>query len=148
MIFEWRLIVHEDNIIVRLADQDDLAVVNHNHLSQNTILQKIRQGEIFLLMVNDQPVGSLWVGFLWDFIPFIDLIIIDHAYQKRGLSHVLLGFVEENLRERGFDVLYSSSQIDEALPQAWHRHVGFVECGVINGLNEGGIGEVFFRKML
>ena len=138
--------MNKDNITVRLADLDDLAVVSHKHLSQEQILQKIRQAEVFLLLVNDQPVGSLWIGFLWDSIPFIDLIIIDVAYQKRGLSHVLLGFVEENLRERGYDVLYSSSQMDEALPQAWHRHVGFVECGVINGLNEGGIGEVFFRK--
>jgi hypothetical protein len=24
--------------------------------------------------------------------------------------------------------------------------MGFVECGIINGINENGIGEVFFRK--
>jgi hypothetical protein len=26
--------------------------------------------------------------------------------------------------------------------------LGFEECGVINGLNDGGVGEVFFRKAL
>jgi len=26
--------------------------------------------------------------------------------------------------------------------------MGFEECGMINGLNQGGIGEVFFRKTL
>ncbi|MFU8827154.1 MAG: hypothetical protein ACNA70_06650 [Brevefilum sp.] len=31
---------------------------------------------------------------------------------------------------------------------AWHRHMGFAECGVINGLNQGGVGEVIFRKSL
>jgi len=36
--------------------------------------------------------------------------------------------------------------VDEPEPQAWHRHMGFVECGIINGINENGIGEVFFRK--
>ena len=138
----------EDMIAVRLADQDDLGAVSHSHLSQDQILQKIKLEEIYLLLVNDRPVGSLWIGFLWDFVPFIDLIIIDAAYQKRGLSHHLLGFVEADLRGRGYDVLYSSSQIDEPIPQAWHRHVGFEECGVINGLNEGGIGEVFFRKSI
>ena len=28
------------------------------------------------------------------------------------------------------------------------RHAGFEECGTIAGINEGGIGEVFFRKQL
>ena len=44
--------------------------------------------------------------------------------------------------------LYSSSQVDEPPPQAWHRHMGFQECGIIAGINEGGVGEVFFRKAL
>ena len=140
--------MREDNITVRLAGLDDLAFISHKELSQGTILQKIRQGEIFLLLVNDQLAGSLWVGFLWDLVPFVDLIYINAAYQKRGLSHILLGSVEDHLREQGYDVLYSSSQMDEPLPQAWHRHVGFTECGVINGMNDGGIGEVFFRKTL
>jgi len=45
-------------------------------------------------------------------------------------------------------VLFSSSQANEPEPQAWHRHVGFEECGFIAGINEGGVGEVFFRKVL
>lgn len=138
----------EDNIKVRIAVLEDLADINHMHLSQDTILRKIEQEEIFLLLVNDQPVGSLWLGFLWDCVPFIDLITIDAAYQKRGLSHVLLAFVEDRLCKQGYDVLYSSSQMDEPVPQAWHRHIGFEECGVISGFNEGGIGEVFFRKSI
>lgn len=44
--------------------------------------------------------------------------------------------------------LYSSSQVDEGEPQAWHRHMGFVECGILAGVNEGGVGEVFYQKAL
>lgn len=40
----------------------------------------------------------------------------------------------------------SSSSEDEAEPQAWRRHMGFVECGFIAGMNEGGVGEVFSVK--
>ena len=39
-----------------------------------------------------------------------------------------------------------SSQVDEAEPQAWHRHIGFVECGILAGLNEGDVGEVFYVR--
>jgi hypothetical protein len=36
----------------------------------------------------------------------------------------------------------------EPEPQAWHRHIGFTECGALVGINDGGIGEIFFRKVL
>jgi hypothetical protein len=141
--------INEDEISIRLAGPDDCeVVVQSSKLPMDVVLRKLRQGEIILLSVNDQPVGYLWFAFLWSSIPFIDLIHINSTYQKRGLSLILLGFLEDHLRSQGYDVLYSSSQIDEPLPQAWHRHMGFVECGVINGLNQGGIGEVFFRKTL
>jgi hypothetical protein len=52
------------------------------------------------------------------------------------------------LRGQGCPALYSSSQADEPEAQAWHRRVGFEECGLIAGINRGGVGEVFFRKQL
>jgi len=60
----------------------------------------------------------------------------------------MIAFVEEFLRQDDHDVVYSSSQVNEPASQAWHRHIGFEECGIINGINEGGIGEIFFRKSL
>jgi len=38
--------------------------------------------------------------------------------------------------------------VDEPEPQAWHRRVGFSECGVLTGINEGSVGELFFRRRL
>ena len=40
----------------------------------------------------------------------------------------------------------SSSAADEAEPQAWHRAVGFEECGFVARLNHDEVGEVFFRQ--
>lgn len=31
--------------------------------------------------------------------------------------------------------------------EAWHRHMGFEECGFITGINDG-VGELFLRKAL
>ncbi len=52
------------------------------------------------------------------------------------------------MRAAKHEFLYSSSQADEPLPQAWHRRMGFAECGLIAGINPGGVGEIFFRKPL
>jgi hypothetical protein len=45
-------------------------------------------------------------------------------------------------------MLYSSSQADEQGPQEWHLHMRFEECGLIAGINNDGVGELFFRKRL
>ena len=138
-----------NSIKVRLVKPSDLDFIDQeSHLSREKKLAKIRQGEVLLLIVNDEPVGHLWFDFLWSEIPFIELIRIQETHRKKGLSRALLGFLETHLKNMGYDILYSSSQLDEPEPQAWHRQMGFEECGMINGLNEGGIGEVFFRKSL
>jgi len=134
---------------VRSALPTDLKYLRgRGHLSQEHLLQKIRRNEIILLEVDDHPAGLLTLEFLWSVIPYIALIWIDEAFRKMGYSRILLDFNEERLRGEGHEKLYSSSQADEAQPQAWHRHMGFEECGVINGINAGGIGEIFFRKAL
>jgi N-acetylglutamate synthase-like GNAT family acetyltransferase len=135
------------NVVIRSAASEDVAFLQQKRgLSPEILLRKISRDEILILGVDGDPIGQLWFAFLWSEIPFIDLIYIKEDYQDQGLSHVLLGHLEDDLHECGYTVLYSSSQMDEPAPQAWHRHMGFAECGVINSLNEGGIGEVFFRK--
>ena len=134
---------------VRLAQPADLAFVSRDgFVSQEVIMHKIEQGECFVLEVGGQYAGYLRLEFLWSLVPYISLVMILESYQKMGFSRDLLGFVEKHLKERGFNVLYSSSQADEPTPQAWHRHMGFEECGIINGINAGGIGEIIFRKAL
>jgi len=136
-------------IEVRTACPEDLDYINRHHcLTRKEILRKIENDEIFLLIVDGVSAGQLRIMFLWSQVPIIELIYIDRTFRKRGYSRALLGTVEAHLRGRGYDVLYSSSQMDEPEPQAWHRHMGFEVCGVIDGLNEGGIGEVFFRRAL
>jgi GNAT superfamily N-acetyltransferase len=141
--------MNKDEVMVRIAAPGDLDFLNQkSELPRERLLQKIQRDEILILSVDDEPVGHLWFAFLWSTIPFIDLIYITEDYQKQGLSRILLGYLERYLQARGYNVLYSSSQMDEPEPQAWHRHLGFAECGMIAGLNDGGIGEVFFRKAI
>jgi len=85
---------------------------------------------------------------LWSKLPYIALIRVLAAHRRSGVGRALLGYVEEEAAGRGHRVLYSSSQADEPAPQAWHRRMGFAECGFLAGVNEGGVGEVFFRKLL
>jgi ribosomal protein S18 acetylase RimI-like enzyme len=137
------------NISIRFAVPADLDFVQQDrHLSTDIVRRKIEWREVIVAELSGHLVGYLRLEYLWARIPYIELIRVSPEYQRQGIGKALLSYVEEFLREQGHTALYSSSQVDEAEPQAWHRRVGFEECGVIAGVNEGGIGEVFFRKKM
>ena len=63
-------------------------------------------------------------------------------------DRALLQLLEKELHAGGHRTLFSSSQADEPESQAWHRRMGFVESGRLEGVNAGGVDELFFRKEL
>jgi GNAT superfamily N-acetyltransferase len=138
------------NLMIRLAAQAELDFVRQidRHIPVEVAARKIEAQEILVAEANDALVGYLRLEFLWSLVPYIALIRVLPEYQHQGVGRALLAFLEGCLRRQGHTVLYSSSQADEAEPQAWHRHVGFAECGFVAGINAGGVGEIFFRKQL
>ena len=139
-----------ERVIVRFAGPEDLewCVVEDGQVTEQIIRHKIVNDEIVIAELDGQPIGYIRIEYLWSNIPYIGLIFVIDVYRKEGVGRKLLAYLEDYLRGRGHDALYSSSQADEPEPQAWHRSVGFVESGILSGINEGGIGEVFFRKSL
>lgn len=136
-------------IAVRPAEGKDLPFVSQDGYVDPTLVErKIGQNEVFVAELDGEPVGYLRIEYLWSVQPYISLIHVLEPQRRRGVGRALLAHVERILKEAGRSTLFSSSQVDEPEPQAWHRRMGFSECGIINGLNEGGVGEVFFRKPL
>jgi GNAT superfamily N-acetyltransferase len=137
------------NISTRFAAAADLDFVQpEQYLPPEIVRRKLEWREVIVAEFDGGLVGFLLLEYLWSKVPYVALIRVSPAYRRRGVGKALLAFVEEFLRGQGHTAFYSSSQVDEAEPQAWHRRVGFAECGIIAGINEDGIGEVFFRKQL
>ena len=135
------------NITVRWATLADLDFVHQDHyIPVEVVRRKVEWQEVLVAEWNDQPVGYIRIEYLWSIVPYIALIHVLPEHRRRGVGKALLHYLEAFLREKGRQALYSSSQVDEAEPQAWHRHVGFEECGILTGVNPEGVGEVFFRK--
>jgi N-acetylglutamate synthase-like GNAT family acetyltransferase len=135
--------------LIRYAESTDLSAVMNldTSLSGEQIQWKLQNKEFVIVQDGNELVGFIRLEYLWSKHPYIGLIRVSPTHQRKGIGKRLLAFVEKNLSEKGISKLYSSSQADEAEPQQWHRHVGFTECGVINGINEG-VGELFFVKEL
>lgn len=138
----------EENL-VRFATLDDLDFVALDHyIPTEVVRRKIEQQEVVVAERQGSPVGYARLEYLWSTVPYVALIWVLPEHRRQGAGKAMLRFMEDYLRENGHQHLFSSSQVDEAEPQAWHRHVGFEECGLIGGINDGGVGEVFFRKRL
>lgn len=141
--------VIEHEIVVRTATEDDLAFVSQDgYLPDAIVRRKVADGDALLALRGGEPVGYLRLEWLWSKLPYIELIWVLVSHRRAGVGRALLARTEAELASQGHAALFSSSQVDEPEPQAWHRRVGFEECGLLAGLNEGGVGEVFFRKAL
>ena len=133
-------------IHIRFAHQGDLEFVSQDHfIPAEVVVRKINLKEVVIAELAGQPVGYLRLEYLWTIVPYIALITVDPIHRRMGVGKAILDFVLDYLSEGNHEWLYSSSQADEPEPQAWHRHMGFQDCGIITGINEGGVSEVFFR---
>jgi GNAT superfamily N-acetyltransferase len=101
--------------------------------------------EIILAERCGEVIGYLKLEYIWSKLPYISLIILKPEFRGKGIGILMLNYLVEFLQINGYEILLSSSQVNETEPQMWHRKKGFVECGILNGINDGGIGEVFFR---
>ena len=117
------------------------------YVSETIVRRKIEMEEFIVAVSDGEIAGFLQLEYLWSKAPYIALIRVLPEHQRRGLGKGMLQFVESFLFGRKYRSLYSSSQADEPEPQEWHRRVGFMECGIINGINDG-IDEIFFCKSL
>jgi len=136
---------------VRFAEPTDLDYCiesDYEHVGETVLRRKIEEKTVVLAEVDEKPIGYLRIEYLWLKIPYLSVIGVDEEYQRRGVGTAMIKFLEEHLSRSGHNILYSSSQADEPGPQTWHRKIGFEECGIIAGINDGGVGEVFFRKQL
>ena len=135
--------------LIRFATVSDLDFIcRGTRLTLAAAQRKIEAQEIILAAYEGVLIGQVRLEYLWGRVPFLALISVLPEHQRRGIGSALLRYLTDFLREQGHDMLYSSSMADEPAPQAWHRRMGFEECGFIAGINEGGVGEVFFRKQL
>jgi len=138
----------ENEIEVRPATLAELAFAGQDGYVATPILQrKIAEQEVFVASLGGELVGYLRLEHLWSQVPYIALVRVMPPFRRRGVGRALLKEVCERARAQGHRALYSSSTANEAEPQAWHRHMGFEECGLIAGINDG-VGELFFRKAL
>ena len=135
---------------IRFAEIYDLDSCVELDLHKNTdiIKNKITMNEVIVAEVNNEVIGCLKIEYIWTHLPFISYIVIRKDFRSSGIGKSMLSFLEKHLREDGQSTLLSSTMTDAVNPQKWHLKMGFIECGILCGINENGVGEIFFKKSL
>ena len=135
---------------IRFAEMYDLDSCVELDLHKNTdiIKNKITMNEVIVAEVNNEVIGCLKIEYIWTHLPFISYIVIRKDFRSSGIGKSMLSFLEKHLREYGQSTLLSSTMTDAVNPQKWHLKMGFIECGILCGINENGVGEIFFKKSL
>ncbi len=137
-------------IKARFATEDDKewCQILDTRVTDDIFRFKVEHDELIIGELDGERAGYLRLEYWYLDLPFIGLIVVEEENRKKGVGKAILEFLEKHLVSSGRTRLYSSSTVDESEPQAWHRHMGFKDCGIIAGMNEQDVGEVIFRKEL
>ncbi|WP_337099423.1 GNAT family N-acetyltransferase [Paenibacillus sp. YIM B09110] len=101
------------------------------HISEGLIQSKINGKEIYILRnEDDNYIGWMRYGYFWDNTPFLNMIWIDEPYRGKGAGKQVVLFWEEQMNQRGFKLLMTSTQSDEGA-QHFYRKLGYKDAGCL-----------------
>ncbi len=98
------------------------------HLSEAEFTRKVRDRMGYVLTLDGEPIGLLRWSLFWDSIPFCNLLYVEERFQRQGFGRNLVTYWERDMRARGYDLVLTSTQSDEAAQHFWRR-LGYRDCG-------------------
>lgn len=139
-----------DRVEVRLGGDSDVrwCAEMEPEVPEDLVTSAVSAKDVVVAERDGDLLGYLRLEWFWSRIPYIAMIRVKESFRGAGIGKQMLAFLEQRLIEDGHAFVLSSSTANEDAPQQWHRSAGFEECGFIDGLNENGVGETFFRKDL
>ncbi len=118
--------------IVFATDSDYGYIRNRDlHISESLILSKIKGNEIYILRNQDESnIGWMRYGYFWDNTPFMNMIWVDEQYRDKGAGKQVVLFWEEQMKQKGFNLIMTSTQADEGA-QHFYRKLGYKDAGCL-----------------
>ena len=101
-----------------------------NNMTQSEYELKVRDRRCYILRDGDKPIGVMRFNMIFDIIPFLTLIYIDEAYQKKGFGTKAMAHWEDEMRSLGYKMIMTSTQVDED-GQHFYRKLGYKDMGSI-----------------
>jgi len=117
-------------ILVRYATHQDMDFwsTSDAHISPEELKWKIKRQMAYIVEIDGTPAGLLRYSLFWDSIPFCNMLFIAPEFQQKGAGRQLMIHWEQDMLSRGFDMVMTSTQVDETA-QHFYRRLGYSDCG-------------------
>ena len=137
-------------VVVRFAEPTDLAwcVEHDGWLDEAELRRKVQAREMVVAELEGELVGLVRLDYLWSSLPHLAQVRVVEHRRREGIGRALVAFVEQQARSTGTDKILSSTRPDKVGAQAWHRQIGFTECGSLDGFGPNGEATIFFLKRI
>lgn len=117
-------------IISHATIQDKDYVCPGENLSENEFELKVRDKRCYMLYYDDKRIGVMVFNLIFDFIPFLTLMYLEEAYQKKGYGTKAMRHWENEMRLLGYKMIMVSTQVNENA-QHFYRKLGYKDMGSI-----------------
>ncbi|GGH47580.1 N-acetyltransferase [Paenibacillus silvae] len=118
------------NIEYALQTDYTYIVDKDRHIHQGLVEPKIKEKEIYILWEGEARIGWMRYGYFWDNMPFMNMIWMEEPYRGRGLGRLVVQHWENEMKQKGFDIVMTSTQSDEQA-QHFYRKMGYVDAGAL-----------------
>ena len=98
------------------------------HLPKQEFLNKVRAGNGYVLLSDNEPVGLLRYNLFWDNTPFCTMLLVSPAHRGKGYGSRLMQHWESEMKLMGYGMVLTSTQVDETA-QHFYRKLGYRDCG-------------------
>ncbi|MGQ9807289.1 MAG: GNAT family N-acetyltransferase [Armatimonadota bacterium] len=139
-----------EELLIRFAEEEDegSCALLDPQIPPYFLTRRIEQREVIVAELDGEVVACLRFEFLGARAPLISLLAVRPDLQGEGIGRHLIEFLEEYLRDLGYNALMCAAREGSPDFEGWLRRLGFQECGFLSGMHPDGSGEVFFRKSL
>ena len=121
---------YERVFMIRYVNKQDKASWREldRSLSGAGFAEKVRNKQGYVFIKDSRIIGVLRYNLFWDQIPFCTHLYIADECRGRGYGRLLMERWEKEMKKTGFDVIMTSTQVDEE-GQHFYRKLGFKDCG-------------------
>lgn len=116
--------------MIRFAESPDKKewyALDHG-LAEKVFDEKVRARQCYVCTEDGKLIGILRFGLFWDSVPFCNMLYIDEQYRCRGYGKQLMERWEQDMKNAGFDMIMTSTQVDETA-QHFYRKLGYKDAG-------------------
>ena len=83
------------------------------HLPEREFENKVSLKQGYVLLKDEKPIGLLRYNLFWDNTPFGTMLYVASDYQGQGFGKALMRHWEEEMRQFGYGMVMTSTQVDE-----------------------------------